>query len=281
MIDPDAVAMLTAEPTGGVVWHASRGAITLRVDGRRARGARRPGAPRGERVRAHGADRRAARALARELLARRTAIRWERRGRGSMLVVGGASGSGANFNVVPGAAWFSVDRRFNPEEDLERGARAADADDRRRRRRIGADVERRRAAAAAVRRAPTAQHPAALALGALRQRPSRARRRASSCARACSRRAGTRSSAFPRSPTAPGGSTSPTARDEYIDEAAMRRCAAVYALFAASALAPGGSRRGGKTSPMAASARKTSGCVAGAHLACARSRTPTGVKSSG
>ena len=24
--------MVTAEPTGGVVWHASRGAITLRVD---------------------------------------------------------------------------------------------------------------------------------------------------------------------------------------------------------------------------------------------------------
>ena len=30
--------MLTAEPTGGVVWHASRGAITLRVtiEGREA-----------------------------------------------------------------------------------------------------------------------------------------------------------------------------------------------------------------------------------------------------
>src|SRR4029453_17993329 len=32
LIDPSALAMLTAEPTGGVVWHASRGAITLRVD---------------------------------------------------------------------------------------------------------------------------------------------------------------------------------------------------------------------------------------------------------
>ena len=31
LIDPEALAMLTAEPTGGVVWHASRGAITLRV----------------------------------------------------------------------------------------------------------------------------------------------------------------------------------------------------------------------------------------------------------
>ena len=32
MIDPGALAMLTPEPTGGVVWHASRGAITLRVE---------------------------------------------------------------------------------------------------------------------------------------------------------------------------------------------------------------------------------------------------------
>ena len=31
LIDPGAVAMLTAEPTGGVIWHACRGAITLRV----------------------------------------------------------------------------------------------------------------------------------------------------------------------------------------------------------------------------------------------------------
>src|SRR5919201_2844042 len=31
LIDPGALAMVTAEPTGGVVWHASRGAITLRV----------------------------------------------------------------------------------------------------------------------------------------------------------------------------------------------------------------------------------------------------------
>jgi succinyl-diaminopimelate desuccinylase len=32
LIDPHAVAMLTAEPTGGVIWHACRGAITLRVE---------------------------------------------------------------------------------------------------------------------------------------------------------------------------------------------------------------------------------------------------------
>jgi acetylornithine deacetylase/succinyl-diaminopimelate desuccinylase-like protein len=36
-----------------------------------------------------------------------------------MLVVGGQAGASAGFNVVPGSAWFSIDRRFNPEEDLD------------------------------------------------------------------------------------------------------------------------------------------------------------------
>ena len=36
-----------------------------------------------------------------------------------MLVVGGQAGAGAGFNAVPGSAWFSIDRRFNPEEELD------------------------------------------------------------------------------------------------------------------------------------------------------------------
>jgi succinyl-diaminopimelate desuccinylase len=59
LIDPQAVAMLTAEPTGGVIWHAARGAITLRVEAS-GRGARRV-RPRGrQRLRAHDPNRRAA-----------------------------------------------------------------------------------------------------------------------------------------------------------------------------------------------------------------------------
>ena len=119
LIDSGAVAMVTAEPTGGVVWHASRGAITLRVEvqGRPAHvGQAHLGVNAFEqmvRIAEPLAD------LAHELLARRTDYPVESDdARGSMLVVGGASGSGANFNVVPGAAWFSVDRRFNPEESL-------------------------------------------------------------------------------------------------------------------------------------------------------------------
>ena len=119
LIDPGAVAMVTAEPTGGVVWHASRGAITLRVEvqGRTAHvGQAHLGVNAFEQmvqIAEPLAD------LAHELLARRTDYPLESdEARGSMLVVGGASGSGANFNVVPGTAWFSVDRRFNPEESL-------------------------------------------------------------------------------------------------------------------------------------------------------------------
>ena len=134
LIDPGAVAMVTAEPTGGVVWHASRGAITLRVEvqGRTAHvGQAHLGVNAFEQmvqIAEPLAD------LAHELLARRTDYPLESdEARGSMLVVGGASGSGANFNVVPGTAWFSVDRRFNPEEQSRRGARAPDLDDRGRR----------------------------------------------------------------------------------------------------------------------------------------------------
>src|SRR4051794_19735886 len=108
LIDPDAIAMLPAEPTGGVVWHASRGAITLRVTtrGREAHvGQVQLGDNAFERMLRTAAP---LVALSHELLAH-----------DSMLVVGGAAGAGANFNVVLGSAWFSVDRRFNPEEDLE------------------------------------------------------------------------------------------------------------------------------------------------------------------
>src|SRR3954451_19932821 len=108
LIDPSALAMLTPEPTGGVVWHAARGAITLRVQiaGREAHVGH---VELGENAFEHMVAIAAPLAgLSRELLAK-----------DSMLVVGGQTGAGANFNVVPGSAWFSLDRRFNPDEDLE------------------------------------------------------------------------------------------------------------------------------------------------------------------
>jgi succinyl-diaminopimelate desuccinylase len=107
-IDPSALAMFTPEPTGGVVWHAARGAVTLRVSvsGREAHVGH---VDLGENAFEHLIAIAAPLAeLSRELLTR-----------DSMLVVGGEAGAGANFNVVPGAAWFSLDRRFNPDESLE------------------------------------------------------------------------------------------------------------------------------------------------------------------
>src|SRR5439155_1503313 len=38
--------------------------------------------------------------------------------RNSVLMLGGQSGGGTNFNVVPETCWFTIDRRVNPEEDL-------------------------------------------------------------------------------------------------------------------------------------------------------------------
>jgi acetylornithine deacetylase/succinyl-diaminopimelate desuccinylase family protein len=119
LIDRKALAMVTAEPSGGSIWNAARGAITLRVtvQGQEAHVGQ---ANRG--VNAYHHMVRVAAPLmtyAQEMLNRHTHFPMdEHDGRGSMIVVGGMSGSGSNFNVVPGSAWFSVDSRYNPEEDL-------------------------------------------------------------------------------------------------------------------------------------------------------------------
>ena len=108
--------MLTAEPTGGVIWHACRGATTLRVEttGREAHvGYVDQG------INAFEHMIRIAEPLAALSQSCSPTRGRERGGGGSMLVVGGQAGSGAGFNAVPGSAWFSVDRRFNPDEGLE------------------------------------------------------------------------------------------------------------------------------------------------------------------
>jgi len=235
MIDGGAVAMVTAEPTGGVVWHASRGAITMRVgvEGLPAHvGQAHLGVNAFEQmvqIAGQLAD------LAHELRARRTDYPVESEAaRGSMLVVGGASGSGANFNVVPGAAWFSVDRRFNPEEDLtEEVARltrtienAAD--------RIGARVSidiLQQQPSAGTR----ADHPAALALARCVETVEGEPPRFELCPGVLETRwyAQLGVPAFAYGAGRLDVSHGP---DEYIDEAAMRRCAAVYALYAREAL---------------------------------------------
>jgi succinyl-diaminopimelate desuccinylase len=126
------IGMLTAEPTSGVVWHANRGAISLRVE------VRGKAAHVGLQHRGENAFERMHRVVERLLVLKRevesrsteqnmgaepdltdgSEVRASR-ARHSILMLGGQSGGGANFNVVPEKCWFTVDRRINPEEDLE------------------------------------------------------------------------------------------------------------------------------------------------------------------
>ena len=130
------IGMLTAEPTSGVVWNANRGAISLRVvvHGKSAHvGLQHRGENAFERM--HRVIERLL-ALKREVESRttrhaseaeeesdRAALSADDRGaspgRRSILMIGGQSGGGTNFNVVPGKCWFTVDRRINPEENLQ------------------------------------------------------------------------------------------------------------------------------------------------------------------
>ena len=231
LIDRDALAMLTAEPTGGRVWHASRGAITLRVTvrGREAHvGQAHLGVNAFEKM-IRVAEPLAT--LAQELVQRRTTLPLESDpARGSMLVVGGSAESGANFNVVPGRAWFSVDRRFNPEEDLDEelerlidtiadAAANAEAE-------VTVDV---------LQRAPSAStdqsHPSAVALARCIEQVEGASARFELCPGVLETRWYAQLG-IPAFAYGAGRLDVSHGPEEFIDEAAMRRCAAVYALFA-------------------------------------------------
>jgi succinyl-diaminopimelate desuccinylase len=114
------IGMLLAEPTSGVVWNANRGAISLRVQvfGKSAHvGLQHQGENAFERMH-RVVDR--LQQLKREVEKRTTRISiGVEQARNSILMLGGQSGGGANFNVVPEKCWFTIDRRINPEEDLE------------------------------------------------------------------------------------------------------------------------------------------------------------------
>jgi len=232
LIDPDAVAMLTAEPTGGVIWHACRGAITLRVQttGREAHvGYVHQG------VNAFEHMIRIAEpltTLSHELLEQRTGFPVEsEEAAGSMLVVGGQAGAGAGFNAVPGSAWFSVDRRFNPEEELEQELARLTGMIEAAGSAVGAQID-----IEVLQAQPSGSteqdHPAARTLAACVE----AVEAAGASFQLCPGVLDTRWYSQLGIPAfAYGGGRLDISHgpDEYIDEAAMRRCAAVYALFAA------------------------------------------------
>jgi succinyl-diaminopimelate desuccinylase len=140
LIDRTALAMLTAEQSSEVIWNAAKGALSLRVDVR-GRPVHVGQAFKGINSFLHMLKV----AAPLEAYARRMSERPTNypvgagEALGSMVVVGGLSGGGSNFNVVPERTWFTVDGRFNPEEDIdaeltrvtgivEDAARAAGAD---------------------------------------------------------------------------------------------------------------------------------------------------------
>jgi succinyl-diaminopimelate desuccinylase len=120
LLGQDAVAMLTPEPTSGVIWNANRGAITLRVTvkGRSAHvGLQHQGVNAFERMLRVAA---ALQGLKAEVEQRKTGyVIVPEAAAHSILMLGGRVEGGTNFNVVPDACSFTVERRFNPEEDLE------------------------------------------------------------------------------------------------------------------------------------------------------------------
>jgi succinyl-diaminopimelate desuccinylase len=120
LLGENGIGMLTPEPTSGAIWNANRGAISLRVTVR--------GKPAHVCLHHDGinafermlvvAD--ALRALKFDVESRRTDFIVEPdAARHSILLLGGRCEGGTSFNVVPGECSFTIDRRINPEEDLD------------------------------------------------------------------------------------------------------------------------------------------------------------------
>ncbi len=119
LLGRDGIGMLLAEPTSGAVWNASRGALSLRVQvfGKSAHvGLQHQGENAFERM--HRVVEKLEE-LKREVEQRSTTFNiGSGQARNSILMLGGQSGGGTNFNVVPETCWFTIDRRINPEESL-------------------------------------------------------------------------------------------------------------------------------------------------------------------
>ena len=115
-----AVGMLTPEPTGGIVWNANRGAISLRAT------MRGKAAHVGRQFEGINAFERALPAMIRLAeIKREVELRETQQNiapaaaRKSILLLGGRVEAGTNFNVTPEFCSLTIDRRLNPEENLE------------------------------------------------------------------------------------------------------------------------------------------------------------------
>ncbi|MGH9486776.1 MAG: M20/M25/M40 family metallo-hydrolase [Terriglobales bacterium] len=119
LLGRDGIGMLTPEPTGGVIWNASRGAIALRAT------LRGQAAHVGRQFEGVNAFEHALPALAQlarlkqEVEQRETSYNiTPAAARRSILLLGGRVEAGTNFNVTPEFCTFTIDRRLNPEEDF-------------------------------------------------------------------------------------------------------------------------------------------------------------------
>ena len=119
ILGEDGVAMFTPEPTGGVIWNANRGAISMRVTvkGKSAHvGLQHLGTNAFEKM-LDVAD--ALCILKKVVESRKTNFNIKPdAARCSILMLGGRSEGGTNFNLVPTEFSFTLDRRINPEENL-------------------------------------------------------------------------------------------------------------------------------------------------------------------
>jgi len=120
LLGKDGVGMLTPEPTGGVIWNANRGAISLRAT------MRGKAAHVGRQFEGVNAFERSLPALVRLAeIKKEVELRETQQNiapaaaRKSILLLGGRVESGTNFNVTPEFCSFTIDRRLNPEENLE------------------------------------------------------------------------------------------------------------------------------------------------------------------
>ena len=120
LLGTDAIGMLTPEPTGGVIWNANRGAISLRAT------MRGKAAHVGRQFEGLNAFERALPAMVRLAeIKKEVELRETQQNiapaaaRNSILLLGGQVEAGTNFNVTPEFCSFTIDRRLNPEEDFE------------------------------------------------------------------------------------------------------------------------------------------------------------------
>jgi succinyl-diaminopimelate desuccinylase len=113
------VGMLTPEPTGGVIWNANRGAISVRAT------MRGKAAHVGRQFEGVNAFEHALPAMVRLAEIKKDVEFRETQyniappaARKSILMLGGRVEAGTNFNVTPDVCSFTIDRRINPEENL-------------------------------------------------------------------------------------------------------------------------------------------------------------------